>query len=90
MVAGAVNSVCLTMYIFSDDESGRSVLSELVHAALRGVRVRIIIDGFGLPSLPTGFLRSFAKQAGSSRDSIHIGIPGICSGITKSSSLPMA
>lgn len=63
IVAGAVSSVCLTMYIFSDDESGHSVLSELVHAALRGVRVRIIIDGFGSAFTPDRFFAPL-RQAG--------------------------
>jgi cardiolipin synthase len=35
------------MYIYSDDNAGQSLLSELVGAAHRGVRVKIIIDAFG-------------------------------------------
>jgi cardiolipin synthase len=35
------------MYIYSNDETGRSLLSELTGAARRGVDVRIVIDAFG-------------------------------------------
>ncbi len=47
LLAAAEHSVCIIMYIFVDDASGRSVVAELAAAARRGVRVRLVIDGFG-------------------------------------------
>lgn len=46
--------VWLATYIFHTDESARAVSDALVRAAQRGVRVRVVVDGFGsLASLPT-------------------------------------
>ena len=39
--------VWLTTYIFHDDESARRVAQALTAAAERGVRVRVVVDGFG-------------------------------------------
>ena len=48
---GAVNQaryeVWLTTYIFHHDESARAVAQALAAAAQRGVRVRVVVDGFG-------------------------------------------
>ena len=40
-------SVHLETYIFKTDRSGRDVLDALKRAALRGVVVRVVVDGFG-------------------------------------------
>lgn len=39
--------VWLTAYIFHSDESARAVALALADAARRGVRVRVVVDGFG-------------------------------------------
>lgn len=39
--------VWLTTYIFHDDASARAVAQALTAAAQRGVRVRVLVDGFG-------------------------------------------
>ena len=39
--------VLLTTYIFHHDESARAVAQALLNAAQRGVRVRVVVDGFG-------------------------------------------
>jgi len=40
-------SVHLETYIFEDDPSGRRIGAALERAARRGVRVRVVVDGFG-------------------------------------------
>ena len=44
LIRSATTSVDLQTYIFSEDDSGRLVLDELLAAARRGVRVRVLID----------------------------------------------
>jgi len=46
-IARARHSVHLESYIFNLDRTGRSVLEQLTQARARGVRVRLVIDGFG-------------------------------------------
>ncbi len=46
-IRNAKHSILLETYIFEDDLVGRQILSELNRAALRGVSVRLIVDGFG-------------------------------------------
>lgn len=46
-IQSARRSVYLETYLFSDDEVGRAVIQALQNAALRGVRVRLLVDGFG-------------------------------------------
>ncbi|WP_018409821.1 cardiolipin synthase ClsB [Methyloversatilis thermotolerans] len=43
----ARTEIFLETYIFADDETGRRMASALARAALRGVRVRVLVDGFG-------------------------------------------
>ena len=47
LIAGARHSLRLIFYIYADDDSGRAVNDALIAAAGRGVRVRLIVDGFG-------------------------------------------
>ena len=65
VIADAVDSISLVMYIFCNDESGQAVLSELTRAANRGVGVRIIIDGFGSAFTPNRFFAPFLAAGGS-------------------------
>lgn len=46
-IDGAQRMVHLETYIFNLDETGRQVLDALRRACRRGVRVRVVIDGFG-------------------------------------------
>ncbi len=53
-IAHARHEIWLATYIFHDDESAQAVAQALAHAARRGVRVRVVVDGFGsLESLST-------------------------------------
>ncbi|THF61239.1 cardiolipin synthase ClsB [Pseudothauera rhizosphaerae] len=46
-VDGARQEIFLETYIFEPDEVGRQVAAALGRAARRGVRVRVLVDGFG-------------------------------------------
>lgn len=49
LVRQAEASIDCQYYIWRDDVSGRRLLDELVAAAARGVRVRLLLDDFGSP-----------------------------------------
>ena len=44
MIRGATRSIDVQTYIFDEDDAGRLVLDELLIAARRGVKVRLLID----------------------------------------------
>ena len=46
-IDGAQDEVHLETYIFADDAAGHAVAGALAAAARRGVRVNVIVDGFG-------------------------------------------
>lgn len=46
-IAAAQHEIRLETYIFADDATGRRVAAALSAAALRGVRVHVVVDGFG-------------------------------------------
>src|SRR6478672_1908034 len=47
LIAGAEKCIKMLMYMFNPDEVGEQVRDALVTAALRGVAVSVLIDGFG-------------------------------------------
>lgn len=51
-IDAAVHEVHLETYIFKDDPTGRMVAAALSRAALRAVKVRLMLDGFGCKPLP--------------------------------------
>ena len=46
-IARARHEAWLATYIFHDDDAGRAIADALRAAATRGVRVRVVVDGFG-------------------------------------------
>ena len=53
-IARARHDVWLATYIFHDDVASRAMADALIAAAQRGVRVRVVVDGFGSKAtLPT-------------------------------------
>jgi len=62
-IAAARHSVHLETYIFTLDRTGRQVLASLCAAAARGVKVRVVIDGFGSAS-DVQAIRGQIDQAG--------------------------
>jgi cardiolipin synthase len=62
-IARALHEVWLATYIFHDDAAARAMAAALIDAARRGVRVRVVVDGFGSRiSLPT--LRRWFEGSG--------------------------
>ena len=62
-IARARDDVWLATYIFHDDDAGRAMADALIAAARRGVRVRVVVDGFGTrATLPT--LRRWFEGSG--------------------------
>lgn len=53
----------LETYIYSDDETGRRIAGALIRAARRGVKVHLLIDGFGSQPLPQALLQTL-REAG--------------------------
>jgi cardiolipin synthase len=59
-IDGAREEVLLESYIYADDETGSLVTDALARAASRGVRVRVLIDGFGSLDFPARLGRVLA------------------------------
>src|SRR5712691_8090690 len=55
--------VFLEAYIYADDETGSLIADTLARAAARGVRVRLLLDGFGAREFPPR-LRDMLRAAG--------------------------
>lgn len=51
-IEGASHTVYMETYIYATDESGNGVAQALRRAAARGVRVHLLLDGFGCAELP--------------------------------------
>jgi cardiolipin synthase len=63
-IDGAVREVWLETYIFADDTTGRLIAASLSRAALRGVRVRVLVDGWGAKLYLTPALQRDMTDAG--------------------------
>lgn len=57
-IDAAAYEVHLETYIFRDDPTGHMIAAALSRAALRGVSVRLMLDGFGCKTLPRQVLDS--------------------------------
>ncbi len=57
-IDAAREEVFLETYIFADDETGSLVVDALARAASRGVRVHLLIDGFGARDFAERFRRA--------------------------------
>ncbi len=57
LIDGAAESLRVLYYIWTDDVSGRRVRDALLAAAERGVRVSLLVDGFGASDAPAGFFK---------------------------------
>ncbi|MFC4159101.1 cardiolipin synthase ClsB [Chitinimonas lacunae] len=60
-IDAAREEIFLESYLFEADVTGRQVSARLMRAARRGVRVQLLIDGFGAGDLPWSLRRSFAR-----------------------------
>src|SRR4051794_10842333 len=63
LIAGAQQSMKMLMYVFNPDETGERVRDALVEAALRGVEVKLLIDGFG-SAAGRGFFTELDENGG--------------------------
>ena len=55
-IDAAKRSIYLESYILASDETGQLVAQAMQRAAKRGVRVRVLLDGFGSAELPPQFV----------------------------------
>lgn len=55
LIGSAKRSLRLLFYIYADDASGAQVNAALADAARRGVRVSLVVDGFGSDDASDGF-----------------------------------
>ena len=55
LIMGAETSIKMLMYMFDPDKDGDAVRKALTDAALRGVQVKLLIDGFGSAATPDFF-----------------------------------
>lgn len=60
LIEGARETLRLIFYIYADDASGRRINEALAAAAARGVRVALIVDGFGSDDTDAHFFDSLA------------------------------
>jgi cardiolipin synthase A/B len=63
LINDAKSSVHLHVYIFDEDDTGKSVAEALKAAAARKVEVYVLVDGYASNNLSTGFVNSL-KDAG--------------------------
>jgi cardiolipin synthase len=64
IIERAEESLRLIFYIFDGDDSGRRVRDALVEAAGRGVRVRLLVDGFGCSTADPEFFQGIRDAGG--------------------------
>lgn len=61
-IRAAQTSIYLETYIFAQDETAQAIHAALCDAARRGVRVRLVVDGFGTPAFPAKWQTAFAES----------------------------
>jgi len=63
-IDGAEREIWLETYIFADDVTGRLIAASLSRAAVRGVRVRVLVDGWGAKLYLTPTLQRDMTESG--------------------------
>jgi cardiolipin synthase len=63
-IDSAQAEIWLETYIFADDSTGRRIADALSRAAQRGVKVRLLVDGWGAKFYLTAALERAMKKAG--------------------------
>ena len=63
LIDGAKQSLRLLFYIFKDDASGIRVRDALLAACARGVKVQLLVDGFGCEDVRHGFFSPLVESA---------------------------
>lgn len=62
-IDSAQQEVWLETYIFADDPTGRRIAAALTRAAGRGVKVRLLVDGWGAKFFLTASLERFLRES---------------------------
>ena len=60
-IAQATSEVLLETFILCEDKVGMALQQNLIAAAQRGVRVEMLVDGYGSAELSTGFIGALAS-----------------------------
>jgi cardiolipin synthase len=63
-IDAARREVWLESYLFADDSAGRTIAQALIRAAGRGVKVRVLVDGWGAKYYLTRDLERLLRTAG--------------------------
>ena len=61
LIDGARTSLRFLYYIYSDDASGAAIRDALMRALERGVKVALLIDGFGSSAVPDNYFSALSK-----------------------------
>ena len=64
LIRGAKRSIRLLFYIYVGDASGTAVRDAMVEAAARGVKVQLLLDGYGCSNLDPKFFRPLREKGG--------------------------
>ncbi|MBL0914111.1 MAG: cardiolipin synthase B, partial [Sphingopyxis sp.] len=64
LLAGAIRSIDLIMYIFEHDDAGKRVLDAMTAAARRGARVRAVIASFGSGDISDAIFNPLRAEGG--------------------------
>lgn len=64
LIRSAQSSFRLLFYIFNNDEAGTEVRDALAEAAARGVKVMLLLDGFGSANADPNFFAPVARHGG--------------------------
>ena len=64
LIDGAQSSIKMFNYMFRNDQTGKEVLTALVSAAARGVKVQLIIDSFGSAETSHDFFQPLVDAGG--------------------------
>lgn len=62
IISNAQKEIHLQTYIFDNDSTGKEIAEALKKAALRNVRVYLLLDGYGSGSLPNEFINDLRKH----------------------------
>ena len=60
-IAAAREEILLETFILFEDKAGRELHRQLTAAARRGVRVEVMVDGYGSPRFSPSFLDGLAE-----------------------------
>jgi cardiolipin synthase len=62
LIERAKETIHLQMYIYAADETGQRITDALIRAALRGVKVFLLLDGYASRSLPDEWIMAIKKS----------------------------